>query len=62
MKITIYCPSCGRKSMIYDGKATMPKSKECKKCKKIVVYNPLNGTTKLFDKKQRQTSSGYILG
>lgn len=48
--------------MVYDGIGTMPKSKECKKCKGIVVYNPVKGTTRLCAKQQRQTSSGYILG
>ena len=48
--------------MVHNGIGTMTKSKECKKCKGIVVYNPVNGTTILRAKQQRQTSSGYILG
>ena len=31
---TIYCPKCGRKVGIWDGKSTMDLYFRCKKCKK----------------------------
>lgn len=54
---TIYCPKCNRKAFeIYVGSEMVMKNK-CKKCNKMVVYNPRYGV-QLKPLEQRQTSSG----
>ena len=39
---TIYCPKCGRKVAIWDGRSTNNISVKCKKCNKLVVYDVEN--------------------
>ena len=55
---TIYCPICGRKVGIWDGKSTMDLYFRCKKCKKQVVYHVCNGVLEIKKLPQRNTSSG----
>ena len=55
---TIYCPRCGLKVGIWDGKSTMDLYFRCKKCKKQVVYHVDNGVLELKKLPQRNTSSG----
>ena len=55
---TIYCPRCGRKVGIWDGKSTMDLYFRCKKCKKQVVYHSCNGVLEMKKLPQRNTSSG----
>ena len=55
---TIYCPRCGRKVGIWDGKSTMDIHFRCKKCKKQVVYHSCNGVLEMKKLPQRNTSSG----
>ena len=55
---TIYCPKCGRKLGIWDGKSTMDIYFRCKKCKKLVVYNVENEKTIIKEIPKRTTSSG----
>ena len=55
---TIYCPKCGRKVGIWDGKSTMDLYFRCKKCKKQVVYHSCNGVLEMKKLPQRNTSSG----
>ena len=57
---TIYCPKCGRKVGIYDGKSTVHKIAKCKKCDKLVVYNVDTGKTKVTKVPERNCSSGMI--
>lgn len=55
---TIYCPRCGRKVATYDGKSTIDKIADCKKCHKRVIYRVATDKTELKDIPVRATSSG----
>ena len=55
---TIYCPRCGRKVAVWDGRSSMNVSVNCKKCRKRVVYYVDTRTTELKKIVQRTTSSG----
>lgn len=57
MKI-IYCPSCGRKIGAYDGKSTIDKIMDCKKCQKRVVYRVTTEEREVKIIPARATSSG----
>ena len=57
---TIYCPRCGRKVCIWDGRSTMNISVKCKKCNKLVVYDVENEKVEIKNIPQRTTSSGMI--
>lgn len=57
---TIYCPRCGRKVAVWDGRFSMNISVNCKKCRKRVVYHVDTGTTELKKIVQRTTSSGMM--
>lgn len=35
---TIYCPQCGRKVAVYDGKSSLNVIARCVKCRKRIVY------------------------
>lgn len=54
----IYCPSCGRKVMTYDGRIHNNLSVLCVRCDKLVTYFFETEEIKLSDKPQRCTSSG----
>ena len=55
---TIYCPRCGRKVGIWDGRSTINLALRCKKCKKQVIYHSCNGVLEIKKLPQRNTSSG----
>lgn len=55
---TIYCPRCGRKVAIYDGKGKVNVRARCHKCEKDVVYNPNTDETKMTRVLERNCSSG----
>ena len=55
---TIYCPKCGRKVAIWDGRSTNNISVKCKKCNKLVVYDVENEKAEVKEIPQRTTSSG----
>lgn len=57
MEMSIYCPKCGRKIGTHDGRSTIPKIIDCKKCKKRIIYNPKEGIT-VKEIPLRNTSSG----
>ena len=57
METAIYCPKCKRKIGTHDGRSTIPKVIDCRKCNKRVVYTPESGTV-LKDIPKRNTSSG----
>lgn len=57
-KKIIYCPKCGRKAGVYDGKATVNIQAKCKKCNKIVVFKPETGETTYSSVPCRATGSG----
>ena len=59
---TIYCPSCGRKVMTYDGIHSMIIGNNCKKCDKRVVYNPITNETMITSIPKRTSSSGMKAG
>ena len=59
---TIYCPSCGRKVMKYDGKHSMIIGNSCRNCEKRVVFDPSTGEVKRKDIPKRTTSSGMMAG
>ena len=55
---TIYCPNCGRKVGIWDGRSTINHMSKCKKCKKLVIYRVDTGNTEIKNIPQRTTSGG----
>lgn len=55
---TIYCPKCGRKVGVHDGKSTMNLVTRCNHCRKQVVYYIETKETKIKPLPQRTTSSG----
>ena len=55
---TIYCPRCGRKVGIWDGRSTMNISVKCNKCNKLVVYSVENEKAEIKEIPQRSTSGG----
>lgn len=57
-KQMITCPLCGRKVGTHDGRGTMVLQYRCKKCNKLIVYNPIGKTTKAIRIPHRQESSG----
>lgn len=57
MAITITCPSCKRKVGTHDGRSTIPKIIDCKRCEKRIVYYP-DGLTILKEIPKRNSSSG----
>lgn len=57
-KKTIYCPTCGRKVFVWDGKSTIVKSAVCKKCEKLVVWDPESGNIRLNPIPARTQASG----
>ena len=58
MADTIYCPKCKRKLGTHDGRSTIPKIIDCRKCNKRVVYHVESGETEIKDIPQRNCSSG----
>lgn len=54
----IYCPKCGRKVGSHDGKSTITKYIDCRKCWLTVVFDPYNGQTSLKERPERTQSSG----
>lgn len=56
--ITIYCITCGRKVGTHDGRGTITVSYKCKKCNKIIQYNPLTNESSKKNIPQRKYSSG----
>lgn len=55
---TIYCPRCGHKATIYDGRSSINPIAKCRKCKKLVIYDIAKDEAKLKDVPQRDCSSG----
>lgn len=62
MGISIYCPKCGRKVGTHDGKSTINLTRQCKNCKKRVVFNRFTGETRVRPLVKRTTSSGVTFG
>ena len=58
MTYTIYCPKCKRKLGTHDGRSTIPKIIDCRKCNKRVVYHVDSGETEIKDIPRRNCSSG----
>lgn len=57
-KIRVYCPKCGRMAGDCDRKSTINFVVKCKKCKKLVVYDPNTGRTELTEVPARTSSNG----
>lgn len=55
---TIYCPNCGRKVGVHDGRSTNNISVKCKKCNKLVVYFTEKDATIIRALPERNTASG----
>lgn len=51
------CPFCSRKLGTYDGRSTIPKIIDCKKCRKRIVFHQ-SGATEVREIPKRNTSSG----
>ena len=58
---TIYCPLCGRKVSVWDGKRTINIVEKCYKCKKLIIFDVEKRKTKIRSIPQRETSSGMRL-
>lgn len=58
MAKTIYCPTCNRKVATYDGRSTTEIDVACRKCEKLVVYDPMCNVTKVKALPERTTASG----
>ena len=56
--ITIYCITCGRKVGTHDGRGTITVGYKCKKCNKLIQYNPVTKKTKIKNMPERITASG----
>lgn len=54
----IYCPRCGRKTMVYDGRSTINPIAKCRKCKKLVIYDIEKDSVTMKDMPKRDCSSG----
>lgn len=54
----IYCPKCRRKVGNHDGKSTVVKQIDCRKCWKTVVFDPTTGDAKIKERPARTSSSG----
>ena len=54
----IFCPKCGRKVMTHDGKSEINKAVKCKKCKKLVLFNPTTNEVKNIPTPERTCASG----
>lgn len=61
-KKTIYCPECGRKVGMYDGRSQIDKRYLCKNCNKRIVYRVENGKVEVKKRADRTTSSGMVFG
>lgn len=61
-KKTIYCPKCGRKVGMHDGKSQIDKSYLCKNCNKRIVYHVVDGKVEVKKRADRTTSSGMVFG
>lgn len=57
-KQIITCPLCCRKVGTHDGRGTITVSYKCKKCNKIIQYNPLTNESSKKNIPQREYSSG----
>lgn len=55
---TIYCPRCGRKVATWDGRGTINIAGKCKKCSKLIVFNPTIQKTDVQNIPDRKQSSG----
>lgn len=55
---TIYCPRCGRKVATYDGRSSINKVANCKRCRKRVVYHVDTDVTEIKKIPERTCSSG----
>lgn len=55
---TIYCPKCGRKVSVWDGKTSIHVIANCKKCRKRVIYRTDTGETEIKKIPPRNCSSG----
>ena len=55
---TIYCPRCGRKVAIWDGRSIINVIANCKKCNKRIVYHVDTGETERKDIPPRNCTSG----
>lgn len=58
MGIAICCPKCKSKLGTHDGRSTIPKVIDCKKCDKRVVYHVDSGEIEIKDIPPRNTASG----
>lgn len=55
---TVYCPKCGRKTGVWDGKSTINPIGKCSKCGRIVEYDILSGEAMFKDVPSRTCASG----
>ena len=57
-KKIIYCPRCGRKAAVYDGRSSMDIKVKCRKCNRLVVYHVESGEVTQEKMPVRTTGSG----
>ena len=56
--MTIFCPRCHRAVMHHDGKSTGVIECKCRKCNKLIVFNPENYKIVVKEVPERTTGSG----
>ena len=54
----IICPQCLKRVGVHDGRTTINPSAQCKKCKKLVVYDIKSGKCELKTIPERLQGSG----
>lgn len=55
---TIYCPSCGQKVGVWDGRSTINYISVCIKCNKRVIYHVDTGEVEIKSRPKRVCVSG----
>jgi hypothetical protein len=58
MEKIIYCPKCGRKAALYDGKSSMTMKIKCRNCSRLVVYDAIKDEVGQENMPERTTGSG----
>lgn len=56
----IKCPKCKTRVMTYDGKGKIPLKSKCKRCEKLIVFNPNKDSIDVTNVPKRATSSGVM--
>ena len=58
MSKNVYCPICRHKLFVHYGLSDLPVDCVCRKCQRLVTYNPQTDTTKHGKMPTQKTASG----